>query len=306
MADAVISDRAFDGPIAGFLDRFNREVIPFIRRLRKAIDAATATLAPGDEGQALITTGGEALWGDDFASQNLTTKGSVLLNSATAFLRLGLAAGSGVGSAAAIGTMRVANGFFISGRGPGDTTNTSILTWLSSAITVGQNSFAKVALSSGLVQLTATNTLALSCAPTASTFAGPTIQFANGVAGTIGGSNNNVAAGDPCMFRGGDSSFAGGAGGLGTFRGGDGGVSGNGAPALIRGGARGPGPGGLDGNVALHAVAANFQAMEGGVFIGNARTAPTGDPTAGYFLYADGTSLKVRGPSGTITTVALA
>ncbi len=39
------------------------------------------------------------------------------------------------------------------------------------------------------------------------------------------------------------------------------------------------------------------------MFIGNATTVPTGNPTGGGFLYVEGGALKWRGSSGTITTI---
>jgi len=49
----------------------------------------------------------------------------------------------------------------------------------------------------------------------------------------------------------------------------------------------------------------NMQSMQGGMFIGTATAIPTGNPTGGFYMYVDGADnkLKVRGPSGTITTV---
>jgi hypothetical protein len=40
------------------------------------------------------------------------------------------------------------------------------------------------------------------------------------------------------------------------------------------------------------------------IFIGNATTAPTTDPTGGGILYCEGGALKFRGSSGTVTTIA--
>lgn len=58
-------------------------------------------------------------------------------------------------------------------------------------------------------------------------------------------------------------------------------------------------------NIALVTTAApNWQSMDRGLFIGEASTVPTGNPTAGGFLYAEAGALKWRGTSGTITTMA--
>jgi hypothetical protein len=63
--------------------------------------------------------------------------------------------------------------------------------------------------------------------------------------------------------------------------------------------------GGLDGNIGLLTTSvANWQAMEKGIFIANAVTVPTGNPTGGGFLYVEAGALKYRGSSGTVTTIA--
>lgn len=58
------------------------------------------------------------------------------------------------------------------------------------------------------------------------------------------------------------------------------------------------------GNIALGTSVASWQAMQGGVFVGNRAAAPTGNPSGGVFLYAESGALKARGSSGTVTTVA--
>lgn len=47
-----------------------------------------------------------------------------------------------------------------------------------------------------------------------------------------------------------------------------------------------------------------FGTGKGVVFIANATTVPTTNPTGGGILYVEGGALKFRGPSGTITTIA--
>lgn len=60
-------------------------------------------------------------------------------------------------------------------------------------------------------------------------------------------------------------------------------------------------------NIALLAGSApNWQSMDRGLFIGNASTVPTGNPTSGGFLYVESGALKYRGSSGTITTLGAA
>jgi hypothetical protein len=68
--------------------------------------------------------------------------------------------------------------------------------------------------------------------------------------------------------------------------------------------------GSTDGNVAFcqpGSVPSNWQSMADGMFIGTAGAAPTGNPSGGFFLYVDpaDNKLKARGPSGTVTTLAL-
>jgi hypothetical protein len=61
---------------------------------------------------------------------------------------------------------------------------------------------------------------------------------------------------------------------------------------------------GVNRNVAL---ATNSPSNGGGaavVFIGNATTVPTTDPTGGGIMYVEGGALKYRGSSGTVTTIA--
>ena len=60
-------------------------------------------------------------------------------------------------------------------------------------------------------------------------------------------------------------------------------------------------------NIALLTTAEpNWQTMDGGIFIGNASTVPTGNPTSGGYLYVEAGALKWRGPSGAITTAGAA
>jgi hypothetical protein len=61
-----------------------------------------------------------------------------------------------------------------------------------------------------------------------------------------------------------------------------------------------------DGNIWLHTAPAAWQAMEMGVFVGNAVTAPTGDPVSGGYLYALAGAGTWRGSSATVTTFGAA
>jgi hypothetical protein len=61
-----------------------------------------------------------------------------------------------------------------------------------------------------------------------------------------------------------------------------------------------------NGNIALNLFPVSWQAMEHGVYIAEASAIPTGNPSSGFFLYVDPADhkLKVRGSSGTVTTLA--
>lgn len=52
--------------------------------------------------------------------------------------------------------------------------------------------------------------------------------------------------------------------------------------------------------------AINFQSMQGGIYCKNRSAAPTGNPSGGGFLYAEGGALKWLGSGGTPTTIAAA
>ena len=56
----------------------------------------------------------------------------------------------------------------------------------------------------------------------------------------------------------------------------------------------------------LSPSAPNWQSMDRGIFIGDVTTIPTGNPSAGGFMYVESGALKFRGSSGTITTIASA
>jgi hypothetical protein len=64
---------------------------------------------------------------------------------------------------------------------------------------------------------------------------------------------------------------------------------------------------GLEGNIGLFSTAGAFGDGEKVLFVGNATTAPTTNPTAGYILYAnasDGSHPYVRTPAGTVHKLA--
>lgn len=61
-----------------------------------------------------------------------------------------------------------------------------------------------------------------------------------------------------------------------------------------------------DQNLALLAGAGSFGGATGGIFIANANTPPSTNPSGGGVLYVDSGALKWRGSGGTVTTIAAA
>lgn len=58
-------------------------------------------------------------------------------------------------------------------------------------------------------------------------------------------------------------------------------------------------------NIALVTTAApNWQSMDRGLFVGDMTTAPSGNPSAGVFLYSDTGDLKIRNTVGAVTQVS--
>lgn len=135
----------------------------------------------------------------------------------------------------------------------------------------------------------------------ASTTASDAIQIVhNAVQSTIFGGNSSFAfqiLGKTLATKGANLILAGGAGSTSSDSGGD---------VYIYGGTPNGAGSGLDGNIAFHvATVSNWQAMERGIFIGDAVTAPTGNPTNGNFNWVDATESRPywRSESGTVRTV---
>lgn len=88
----------------------------------------------GTAGKALIWNGTTSAWeaGTDFGANALTSTNALILNSGSAFIRLGLVAGSGAGvaSAAATGTIRGARGSYtlMAIRNDADTSDLGVIT----------------------------------------------------------------------------------------------------------------------------------------------------------------------------------
>lgn len=60
------------------------------------------------------------------------------------------------------------------------------------------------------------------------------------------------------------------------------------------------------GNISLLSNSGSFGSGSGVIYIANATTAPTANPSGGGVLYVQGGALKFRGSSGTVTTIAAA
>lgn len=63
---------------------------------------------------------------------------------------------------------------------------------------------------------------------------------------------------------------------------------------------------GVLGNVALFSTVSSYGGGSGVIFIANATTVPTTNPSGGGILYVQGGALKYRGSAGTVTTIAAA
>lgn len=133
----------------------------------------------------------------------------------------------------------------------------------------------------------------------ASTTASESIQIIHNAAqSVIRGGNSSfglVIAGNTLFTQGANLSLQGGNGQTSADHGGH---------VFIRGGTPNGIGSGLEGNIALGATSvSNWQAMELGMFITNAVTAPTGNPTGGAFLYGQSGDLRWRSSGGSIYTL---
>jgi hypothetical protein len=59
-----------------------------------------------------------------------------------------------------------------------------------------------------------------------------------------------------------------------------------------------------NGNISMGMAASSFQSMNGGLFLANCDSAPTGNPTSGGFLYESSGAFTHRGSAGTINSWA--
>ncbi len=104
------------------------------------VSGGNFTYTAGSAGQALIYTGSTWAAGTDFGGLQLTTTGSYRVNTDTGFLQVGLNSGSGAGSAASVGRIRLAAGAQCFVRQGPDTGNYRIFEDVSGTLTLGSQS----------------------------------------------------------------------------------------------------------------------------------------------------------------------
>ncbi len=128
---------------------------------------ATSKLAVGTAGQALITTGGVASWGNDFGATELITTGSFRANATTGFFQIGTNT-AGATRAATTGNFRLAYGSTFVSRNQPDNADKAIFEYGVSGgdvldvgrqaltMNLGSNTTAAFIKSSGAVELDVT------------------------------------------------------------------------------------------------------------------------------------------------------
>lgn len=206
-----------------------------------------------DVGKALIATANGSAWGTDFGAQSLTTTGSYTSNSNAPVLRLGLAPGSGAGSAASQGDIRLRNnvsgsGPFCYGRNAADNDDVFLWGWNSATIGLqigaGGGGMALIDIRATTVQVRGTTTTIIGSSGSGirvdgdtfnfnSTSTAPTIAQLVTSAATVtcqplsvaaqSGSGATAVTGGAMSVSAGDATGAGGThtGGATTIRGGD-------------------------------------------------------------------------------------
>ena len=152
-----------------------------------------------------------------------------------------------------------------------------------------------------------------------------TADAAKGIAQVVGCVGNTHSTTGGSAYTKGGAGYAtstGGAGGTATLQGGDAAGSGNnagGSALVVLGNATGNGnagdfriePGTVPGsgrvsNMAILSLSPSYGGGAGVIFIANATTAPTTNPSGGGVLWVEGGALKYRGSSGTVTTLGAA
>jgi hypothetical protein len=280
------------------------------------VSAGNFTYTAGSTGQALIYNGSSWAAGVDFGALQPVTTGGWLANSSAGFLRLGLAAGSGVGSAAATGNLRVSNfPFQMVGRNAAELADVRLLRWGGVSggadnLDIGSSGVNNLNLESngtGGVQITV-STLALSITTGSVQFSRDTVGTAVTVANPIFGpvtrssgatttarfrgqsTTQGAQNAGPAIFCGGDNSGATGTrrGGQATLKGGDVTAAGGTAQGGNTSVQVGAGAGGTFGNLAFFfdGDTATYNSMEGGAYWRNVITEPNAAPSLGFYIYS--------------------
>jgi len=264
---------------------------------------------------AAAAAAGSFLWSD---SAVLTT--TQLATVAAGYVRIGLVAGSGAGSAAGQGALRLQDDAGVVHRNPADTGDLSALwndgvntLWLGgtfgtavrpSNIEIDAVSQVQVRRSGSIIIGFAAGLIAMNVA---------TARFNAGVAAPMLSHGNLAAAASTGQLftvhsQTVDSGGAGAStGGAMLLHGGDGtDADDHGGHTYVRGGRNVGAGAGTDANIGLHVQvtdAVNFQGGERIIYIQNAVTVPGGNAAGGGFLYVNAAALTYRG-TGTTTVIA--
>lgn len=263
---------------------------------------------PGTVGLALTSTATASAWGVDFGANNPTTTGGWISNAGAGFFRVGLAPGSGAGSSAAAGSIRLPNGAFvgiINGRNAADNADVFLFGWSSSALDIqagtngagGNNTFTASGLTAFRVRLTTSATVVMQCTTTALTFSGinavnfdgvPTVTISQAVAAGAGKALSVIAqagstTGGNLNLGGGDAAAANAAGSV----------------QLI------PGKGsGLAGNINLgKATTPIWNNLQRGMFVSDAEAVANAAPIGGSYVYGFSGSGTARSPNNTYSAL---
>lgn len=272
------------------------------------VSSGVAPQVPGTVGLALTSTATASTWGVDFGANTPTTTVGWTANASGGFFRAGLAPGSGAGSGAATGSIRLPNGNFVGtvqGRNAGDTTDFILLGWSSSGLDtqVGSNASGanNTITASGItafrVRLTTSATVTFQVTTTAITTSGiatftfdgvPTVTISQAVAAAAGKTFSLVAQ-------------------AGATTGGDLVLAGGGAAAANAGGSVQLVPGktsGLAGNINLgKATTPIWNGLQRGIFVSDAEAIATAAPVGGSYVYGFGGGGTARSPTNTYSAL---
>lgn len=270
--------------------------------------AGVVPQVPGTVGLALISTATASNWGVDFGANNPTTTGGWISNLGAGFFRVGLAPGSGAGSGASQGSIRLPNGNFVGsiyGRNAADTADVFVLGWSSSGLTTqigsntagGNNNLDLSAITTARVRLGTGATVVMSMTTTAVAYAGINSFSFNGVPTVTISQDAAVGAGKALTLQAQN----------GTSTGGDLVLTAGTAAAANAGGSVQAIPGkgaGLAGNINLgKATTPVWNNMQRGMFIADAESAPTAAPVGGSYVYGFSGGGTARSANDVFTTV---